>query len=333
MSIRGYLAKAQKPEGHWVTIRGRHVFVRPARFHPNRMGYNGGDNPDVEGRHDDGSENRRRTAGGSVSEEGRDRPHGSRETHVGRKRARSGPSTLSGHESTRHVRRGIRRTLGRIWLAEASAPIQRTIETPSYRVHEVAGQAGARVFRAALIAAKSTQPYGAAVDVHDSAHYQQCRLFLTPHGEAGVAVEPNGNIVSVFKNSALADPAQRTTSRDMLLVAIQHGGGHLDCYDSRGFLPALYARVGFEPVARLKFSREFAPPGWDYARNGEPDIVFMRHNGDSLAAIRDTIQRGGILPLTCLKSRMLTITMKGCAGRFSANRITRAEAQRPRLFC
>ena len=53
------------------------------------------------------------------------------------------------------------------------------------------------------------------------------------------------------------------------MKAISEGGIKLDCFD--GFLPKLYAKFGFEPVAKVKFDPNFQPAGWK-DEFGTPDI-------------------------------------------------------------
>jgi len=62
--------------------------------------------------------------------------------------------------------------------------------------------------------------------------------------------------------------------------AIENGGAKLDNFNSS--LSDMYQRYGFIPVSRCPFADEFAPDGWNFARDGRPDIVFMVHNGDSV---------------------------------------------------
>ena len=50
-------------------------------------------------------------------------------------------------------------------------------------------------------------------------------------------------------------------------------------------LPEFYEDHGFIPVGRLKFNCEYAPDDWNYKRDGEPDIIFYVHNGDSIEKI------------------------------------------------
>ena len=117
------------------------------------------------------------------------------------------------------------------------------------------------------------------------------KTFLNADGTAGVAVESDGNIVGVFKN-----PSNRTRKAafDLLLNAIANGGDHLDCYVlqpevSPTNLGGIYAQLGFEPVAYLRFNREYADPSWDYDSFGEPDVVMWVHNGDSVETVAERI--------------------------------------------
>ena len=43
----------------------------------------------------------------------------------------------------------------------------------------------------------------------------------------------------------------------------------------------MYELYGFNPISKVKFNSKFAPDDWNYERDGEPDIVFWIHNGDS----------------------------------------------------
>lgn len=76
----------------------------------------------------------------------------------------------------------------------------------------------------------------------------------------------------------------------MLANAKTNGGNKLDCFaiirkNADGSINAgladMYAKHGFVPVCRDKFNKEFAPDGWNYEKNGEPDVVFM-YNNDSV---------------------------------------------------
>lgn len=106
------------------------------------------------------------------------------------------------------------------------------------------------------------------------------RTYMDANGSTGFAVAPDGDIEAVFANKAAGAPKGATKSTIPQAVAL--GGNKLDCYGAD--LVKLYARYGFEPVARVAFNPEYANDGWT-ADKGSPDIYFMIHNGDSADAV------------------------------------------------
>jgi hypothetical protein len=115
------------------------------------------------------------------------------------------------------------------------------------------------------------------VHVYSPDEYAGKRLFLSPDGTSGFAL--NGDdIVSLFKHPESKAAGVAATS---LQLATEQGGRRLDAFDTQ--LPRLYSKSGFTTVARLKWSDEHAPDGWDKAtfkafNGGEPDVVFMVHD-------------------------------------------------------
>ena len=158
---------------------------------------------------------------------------------------------------------------------------------PLIHLHDSAGDLFS--FSKALELAIDHNEYGAYVDKHTPYELAECgaRAFLSRDKMAGVAVWPDGNICSVFKDN------RSSTSNaigELLLTAISVGGTKLDCFD--GFLRIIYSKFGFIPVARVKFDRQFAPPNWR-SSFGEPDIIFWIHSGDS---VEDVVQKIGSYP-------------------------------------
>ena len=150
-----------------------------------------------------------------------------------------------------------------------------------------------QTYSEALDAARTANRNGAMVDPQSVEELTEhgAKTFLNEDGTAGVAVESDGNIVGVFKN-----PSNRTrkAAQDLLLNAIAEGGDHLDCYVlqpevSQSNLGDIYAQLGFEPVAYLRFNREYADPNWDYDSFGEPDVVMWVHNGDPVDTVVERI--------------------------------------------
>lgn len=153
-----------------------------------------------------------------------------------------------------------------------------------YTYHHIEGKEAPKTFHKAITASKEGNPFGAFVHAYDEDEYGHKKLFMSEGGEAGCAVTPSGDIVSVFNNPKIG--TKKGVAGHMLEIALQNGGKRLDCFD--GFLPKLYSKYGFVPVAKVKFNKEYAPEGWNFERDGEPDVVFFAHNGDDLDTIRNT---------------------------------------------
>lgn len=130
-------------------------------------------------------------------------------------------------------------------------------------------------FYEAIGRAKANNPHGAFVTQHEIEEYAKMMLFITTDGNAGIAITEDNNIVSVFNGGE-----KRGVLKTLLPVAIGYGGRKLDNYNSAG-LSTLYELYGFNPVSKVKFNSKFAPDDWNYERDGEPDVVFWIHNGDS----------------------------------------------------
>jgi hypothetical protein len=136
--------------------------------------------------------------------------------------------------------------------------------------------AGAAAFANAITASKASK-FGAAVYVYPVAEYQQMRLFLTADGTSGVAVKPDGDIVSVFSSPGA------NAGHALMSLAVTAGGTKLDAFDT--MLPAFYADHGFRVASRLGWDDSQAPAGWDKQtfaefNGGQPDVVFMVRDPD-----------------------------------------------------
>jgi len=132
---------------------------------------------------------------------------------------------------------------------------------------------------------KSSKWNGAFVHTYSAEEYKDMKMIGLADGGAGLAVKKSGDIVSVFKN-----PNVEIKDAMSILIpeAIAQGGTRLDCFN--GYLPGTYALYGFKPVAKMKFSREYAPDDWNYERDGEPDIVFMVHDGRPMEEIKQGVE-------------------------------------------
>lgn len=130
-------------------------------------------------------------------------------------------------------------------------------------------------FYKAIENAKTANAHGAFVTKHSVEEYKDMKLFITLDGCAGIAITPDNNIVSIFNGGE-----KRGVLKTLLPLAIGQGGRKLDNFNSQK-LSAMYELYGFNPVSKTKFNCEFAPDDWNYERDGEPDIVFWIHNGDT----------------------------------------------------
>lgn len=92
---------------------------------------------------------------------------------------------------------------------------------------------------------------------------------ITVEGGAGV-VSPDGDIKGVFKDPA---STQKGVADQILSEAVAQGGIKLDNFD--GYLSKIYEKNGFREVSRVPFNADYAPPGWDEALHGKPDVVAM----------------------------------------------------------
>lgn len=221
------------------------------------------DSPDYRGREDAGRTDRAERRAGAELDEASARARG------------DGSGDLAVHD--RELTEAVRRR-----ATDRDVPDLGLRETADYEA-----------FSKALDAARTANRNGAMVDPQSVEELTEhgAKTFLNGDGTAGVAVERDGNIVGVFKNPS---NHTRKAAQDLLLNAIAEGGDHLDCYVlqpevSQSNLGDIYAQLGFEPVAYLRFNREYADPSWDYDSFGEPDVVMWVHNGDSLGTVVERI--------------------------------------------
>lgn len=138
-------------------------------------------------------------------------------------------------------------------------------------------------FHAAIIENKQASPFGAAVAVYTPKEYRGMRLFLSADAKSGVAVKPDGDIVSVF--------AANNSGRALIELAVSAGGTKLDAFDT--VLAHFYAPHGFVVASRMAWNDEFKPEGWDKQtfsafNNGEPDVVFMARDDAYMGLYKST---------------------------------------------
>lgn len=132
----------------------------------------------------------------------------------------------------------------------------------------------AKSFATTMAAAKASIPEQDRwrVDVHEVGDYKKDKLY-TSKGGSCVAVEPDGNIISVCKKTG----DKTTRGSELLKQAVDNGGDRLDAFG--GGLYSFYTKNGFEPVSWTKFDEQYAPDGWVKGRDLPEPIVFYKYTG------------------------------------------------------
>lgn len=148
-------------------------------------------------------------------------------------------------------------------------------------------------FHAAITSAVEANKKGAAVHVYPASDYDNMSVFTFDEGRVGFAIEPDGNLVSVFK-----DPASEVKGALDLIVpeAIRRGATKLDAFE--GFLTKSYAKYGFEVVERIPWDDKYMPEGWDKETMGTPDVLVMELNYDKY---NQYIAKTGVKPIQDLR--------------------------------
>ena len=148
------------------------------------------------------------------------------------------------------------------------------INAPRFVELDPTNPANADAFVLAITGAKQTQgEIGAAVYVYPVEQYRGMRLFLAEDGLSGVAIKPDGDIVSVF--------ATNGSGRSVMELAVKAGGRKLDAFET--ILPEFYAAHGFVGTSKIAWDDGEAPEGWSKQafaefNNGEPSVTFMAYD-------------------------------------------------------
>lgn len=151
-----------------------------------------------------------------------------------------------------------------------NAAVERTGATPLELVDTTGNP---QFFSFALEQARQTNPNGLMVSGKTVEELSQpgTVTFMSKDGLAGALVTADGDIEAVFKNPR---STARGAGSSLLMSSINNGGNKLDCYGDG--LVNLYAKHGFEPVARVPWNPEYAPDGWTY---GPKDVYVMKLAG------------------------------------------------------
>ena len=103
----------------------------------------------------------------------------------------------------------------------------------------------------------------------DQLREMSAKIYMTDDN-VGFALLPDGDMIGVFNNSS-----RRGAGAEAVILAIAEGAKTTDCYD--GYLSRLYNKFGFTQKGSVKFDAEQAPEGWDYATDGNPDIILFEY--------------------------------------------------------
>jgi hypothetical protein len=220
-----------------------------------------------------------------------------------------GPSAMmSGAQARRDLDAGeygsaaMNAAFGLLDAVPAFAAARGGAKTLSEGMIDVADHPIAReYFARQLKKARATHgPIGKSVDVYSPDEYAGMKMGMTPAGDAGYVVKPDGEVASVVK--AKGAPI-KDFAGSVLRRSEPQGGYWLNAFDTA--LPELYGRGGFRPVSRLPFAEDIARGDWgDEATDafmaansrysgGRPDLVFMARDPATPGPVMQG--RGGLL--------------------------------------
>lgn len=181
-------------------------------------------------------------------------------------------------EPNEQLRGTLRRVLG-VEIARfrsSNRNVVRVLKHPTKDIeYNIAEGVNPRLFHDVFQIVRQYLRSGDAVDLHDD--YSECKCYLSTDGLAGFAIEPDGNLVSVFSlgKGFLSSCGQ---------YIVEQGARKLDCFASKmQDLPSFYKHtLGFEVASILDFNREMLEEdkGKEYADHfvstyGEAPVMFM----------------------------------------------------------
>jgi hypothetical protein len=124
-----------------------------------------------------------------------------------------------------------------------------------------------------FIAARDKSTRGGYLSGLTKDELKSFKLLLSEDGTVGGALSKDGDMCNLFNNGG-----PKGAAAEVLLKMMAEGGKTADCFD--GYLPHLYAQFGLVESGRMKFNPDYAPKGWNFARDGHPDVVFLRKGPD-----------------------------------------------------
>lgn len=123
---------------------------------------------------------------------------------------------------------------------------------------------------------------GWMVDGHSPDETKDFKKFISKDELAGVAIKPDGDITCVFKSE---QSQVRGAIQDLIITARENGGVKMDCYGIG--IVKMYEKCGFEPIAKVRFDPQFAPPDFPKDPNYNPPdfIYFLKKTNKSTAKV------------------------------------------------
>lgn len=181
-------------------------------------------------------------------------------------------------EPDEQLRGTLRRVLG-VEIARfrsSNRNVVRVLKHPKKDIeYHIVEDVNPRLFHDVFQVVRQYLRSGDAVDLHDD--YSECKCYLSSDGLAGFAIEPDGNLVSVF---SLGEGFLSSCGQ----YIVEQGARKLDCFASKmQDLPSFYKHtLGFEVASILDFNREMFEEdrGREYAdyfvpTYGESPVMFM----------------------------------------------------------
>ena len=181
-------------------------------------------------------------------------------------------STVFEGDLTRDQRQRLANVLGRqlgsinSFIHGSSRDVSNTKHGTTFKIHT---EVNPQLFHDIFEVVRYYTPNGELVDLHED--YSNCKCFLTEDGTAGFAVEPDGNLVSVFNLGTAR--GFLGALRDLVREA---GATHLDAYASKEQnLELMYEKtLGFHTASTMDYNMEYDHD--NIAKNhGNPQVVFM----------------------------------------------------------
>lgn len=164
------------------------------------------------------------------------------------------------------------------------------------------GKVDAGPFHKAVSGARNATPmHGLNITDFTAKDYAKMKTYMTKDGKSGYAIKPETDeLVSVFST-------EKGRGKDLVRDAIiNKRAQNLDAFDINGKLPELYGELQSE-TKRLKFDPQYAPPQYDAAVHGSPDVVYMQTDPKKVVDFMKTQDKA---PVTGTKTEQIWETKK-----------------------